>query len=107
MSDYVSPADRGAKWLDGIVPGWHNHVNPDTLDIANWARCVFGQLRAVGVIEGEIPPPEPTEASDGMDGWRNNGFMCLRSQRQSQDPGGLNSRWRELIYQRRTSTSRL
>jgi hypothetical protein len=35
---------RGAAYLDGIDPGWHRRLDPETLELADGRACVLGQL---------------------------------------------------------------
>ncbi len=37
-------ARRGAACLDAADPGWHTRLDPATLELADGARCVLGQL---------------------------------------------------------------
>lgn len=37
-------AGSGAAYLDGVDPGWHTRLNPATLELADGAQCVLGQL---------------------------------------------------------------
>lgn len=37
-------ARRGAAYLDEADPGWHTRLSPATLELADGARCVLGQL---------------------------------------------------------------
>ena len=105
MSDCLEAADRGAEWLDGILPGWHNYVNPDQLDIAKWATCVIGQLSALGHFPpgGLYEAPKPPGFIEGSERytWEHYGIMCSRGETDS-----LNDRWRAIIQERRASTCR-
>lgn len=35
---------RGAALLDERLPGWRNHVHPETLDLSSACGCVLGEL---------------------------------------------------------------
>lgn len=37
-------AQRGAKWLDEVCPGWADFVSTETLDLSNEKICILGQL---------------------------------------------------------------
>ncbi|MDX1530633.1 MAG: hypothetical protein R3362_03830 [Rhodothermales bacterium] len=37
-------AGRGAAYLDAADPGWPNRLDPATLELADGAHCVLGQL---------------------------------------------------------------
>lgn len=37
-------AGRGAAYLDEADPGWHTRLNSATLELADGAQCVLGQL---------------------------------------------------------------
>jgi hypothetical protein len=39
-----SRARRGAAYLDAADGGWHTRLNPTTLELADGAHCVLGQL---------------------------------------------------------------
>lgn len=43
---------NGAQLLDERIPGWYRRINPETLSIANSARCICGQLS----VEGDWDP---------------------------------------------------
>ena len=38
--------EYGAKWLDGIKPGWAHLVNVETLNIESITLCIAGQVFA-------------------------------------------------------------
>ena len=42
--NYRQNVRRGARVLDSINPDWYRKINPDILDIADYKRCVLGQL---------------------------------------------------------------
>jgi hypothetical protein len=44
MTDFKTRANRGARVLDRIYPGWHLRINEAQLDIASTQNCVLGQL---------------------------------------------------------------
>ena len=100
MPDYLEAADRGAAWLDTIVPKWYNHVDPDQLDIANWSKCVIGQLFRSGISSAISPPHLAGSVESKLEAWRHHGFLCSEDR-----PWRLNNRWRMLINDRRTNTS--
>lgn len=35
---------RGADYLDEMDPGWHRHVDAETLELGDGKQCVLGQL---------------------------------------------------------------
>jgi hypothetical protein len=35
---------RGARWLDGVSPGWRDAIAVSALDIASNTHCVLGQV---------------------------------------------------------------
>lgn len=39
--------EKGIEWLDTKIPNWKSRINPETLDIRYWGKCVLGQ--AVGI----------------------------------------------------------
>lgn len=47
MNDDYQPdpwaVDEAVKWLDEISPEWYYHIDEDTLNIDDPARCVLGQ----------------------------------------------------------------
>lgn len=44
MSTIAQRVEAGAAWLDGVYPGWDEHVDPWSLDMAHGERCILGQL---------------------------------------------------------------
>lgn len=42
--DFSEEVTRGAKWLDTVMPGWHNSIELNTLDIESSYACVLGQV---------------------------------------------------------------
>ena len=43
--EYVQgAAGRGAELLDRVMPGWHDKVNLDRLDMSGCSHCVLAQL---------------------------------------------------------------
>jgi hypothetical protein len=44
LSDARARAARGAAYLDGADPGWAARVDPRSLELADGAQCVLGQL---------------------------------------------------------------
>lgn len=40
----TSPTSKGAKLLDGVMPGWANKINVETLDLSGARMCILGQL---------------------------------------------------------------
>lgn len=45
--------DAAAKFLDDTFPDWHTKINLDKLDMANWSRCILGQLRPHVSVNGK------------------------------------------------------
>lgn len=48
-------AERGAAYLDRVLPGWAEHVAILDLDLGDTCRCVLGQLFQPLVPENEDP----------------------------------------------------
>ena len=44
MEDARARAARGAAFLDGTDPGWHDRLSPDVLALSDGQACVLGQL---------------------------------------------------------------
>lgn len=44
---------RGAAMLDLEIPGWHDRINTDQLNLESCVSCVFGQLYTGLYDEGE------------------------------------------------------
>lgn len=63
----VSPSvKKAAKLLDKVIPGWHNRVNVDKLDMGDCATCMLGQtfgLDAEMGIAKELYPEEWQKAA--------------------------------------------
>lgn len=54
MTGYIVAVSRGAKWLDGVAPGWHECVDPDELDVGSWKKCIIGQLVRLGQLDKHV-----------------------------------------------------
>jgi hypothetical protein len=39
-----SRVERGAKFLDNVIPGWAEYIDIDDLDLGHGYKCVLGQL---------------------------------------------------------------
>jgi len=37
-------AEKGALFLDEVLPGWVDHINVEAVDIKLKSRCILGQL---------------------------------------------------------------
>ena len=102
MSDCLEAADRGAEWLDGLLPEWYNLVNPDQLNIAKWECCVIGQLTNLRVFHPQKSPAPQRAGETVVDAWHNHGFLVSIAHPVKL----LNAKWRSLIRERRANTSR-
>ena len=56
---------KGAALLDRILPGWHNEIDLDQLEMGSGEMCMMGQLFGTGVeskLAEEMYPKELAEA---------------------------------------------
>lgn len=94
-------AANGAQLLDEQYPGWHNKVDPDTLDIADTCQCICGQL---GQYEDLVwtqftmqrlgAPLQHTHFQEWHDFVANHGFWACHGEE-------ITDEWRKLILTRR------
>lgn len=102
-------AARGAKWLDKVAPGWHEHVQTEGLDIDRWERCVCGRLEASGFIDTRKLPllpgaiaryedDEPSFANCFILDWKRYGFFVQDLHKEEPE---LNDAWVREIERRR------
>ena len=40
----MKSVDNGAALLDERLPGWRDHIDPATLELADGCHCILGQL---------------------------------------------------------------
>jgi hypothetical protein len=45
---------RGARWLDGVSPGWRDAIALSTLDIMSNSECVLGQVFSDAAASDEL-----------------------------------------------------
>lgn len=98
-------AGRGAAYLDEADPGWQTRLNPATLELADGARCVLGQLHGgfrSGLLRARILDlsSAPLASLSPVD----LGFQARRDlggEIEALDYAFLNRAWREAIGQRR------
>lgn len=96
---------RGAAYLDGIDEGWSMRLNPATLELADGAHCVLGQLHGEfrhGLLRTRILDlsSAPLASLSPVD----LGFQARRDlgpEIEALDYAFLNRAWREEIEQRR------
>lgn len=43
VEEFIPRAEKGAEWLDKVVPGWFNRINVQQLDMNSCTSCVLGQ----------------------------------------------------------------
>lgn len=119
-SDLLSRVKRGAMLLDEKLPGWHNRVNPDVLNINDCSKCVIGQLACINEWRDPVEFERAVKTIFGREyGWDVNnydvqpmfdlGLDCPRG-------NGINSRavltiftamWRDEINMRRSLDAEL
>ena len=97
---------KGAKLMDKILPGWHNQVNLDKLEMESGAMCLLGQTFGVHherSLAKEMYPREFEEAvskmsvesgCDYQSMYRDRGYhmatgQLIGSTKRSQGRGGL------------------
>jgi len=103
-------AGSGAAYLDGVDPGWHTRLNPATLELADGAQCVLGQLHGgfrAGLFRARILDlsSAPLASLSPVD----LGFQARRDlgdELEALDYAFLNRAWREAIRQRREQAER-
>jgi hypothetical protein len=98
-------ATRGAAYLDEADPGWHERLNPATLELADGAHCVLGQLHGGfrdGLLRARVldlsSAPLASLSPVGL------GFQARRDlggEVEALDYAFLNRAWREAIAARR------
>ena len=77
---------EAAQMLDKEIPGWHNLVNPETLNMSDCSRCVLGQTfglpmeqKLQEILGDKCPQPLGAPFSRGLRylnarGWDGTGF---------------------------------
>lgn len=96
---------RGAAYLDDAGDGWHNRLNPATLELADGAHCVLGQLHGgfrTGLLRARILDlsSAPIASLSPVD----LGFQARRDlggEIEALDYAFLNRAWREELDRRR------
>src|SRR6056297_918621 len=96
---------RGAAYLDDADDGWHTRLNPATLELADGAHCVLGQLHGgfrTGLLRARILDlsSAPLASLSPVD----LGFQARRDlgdEIEALDYTFLNRAWREELDQRR------
>jgi hypothetical protein len=106
LADARARAARGAAYLDGASPGWAGRVDPATLELADGAQCVLGQLHGefrFGLLRSRVwdgssaPSMRLFKAASPTD----LGFhACGEGDMADLDYGHLTRAWREEIRQR-------
>jgi hypothetical protein len=87
----------GAALLDERVPGWHDAIDVDRLDIDSPTQCVLGQLYG-DYLAGE---DALSELADSWSSAVSYGFV-----ERDVDGDELTDAWRALIEQRQTGGAR-
>lgn len=98
-------AGRGAAYLDDADPGWPTRLDPATLELADGAHCVLGQLHGGfrdGLLRARILDlsSAPLASLSPVD----LGFQARRDlgdEVEALDYAFLNRAWREAIAERR------
>lgn len=61
MSSLAPPRGREARWVrrtaklfDRYVPRWYRQVDPGSLDLCSWERCVLGQTYGLRSRGGDV-----------------------------------------------------
>lgn len=96
---------RGAAFLDEVHPGWHRHIDPSTLALADGSACVLGQLHG----EYRLGLGRSALLNLGSAPLRNSspvalGFQCvsgLAPVDEERDYGYLDAAWSEEVRRRR------
>jgi hypothetical protein len=96
---------RGAAYLDDADDGWHTRLNPATLELADGAHCVLGQLHGgfrTGLLRARILDlsSAPLASLSPVD----LGFQARRDlgdEIEALDYTFLNRAWREELDRRR------
>jgi hypothetical protein len=100
---------RGAAYLDDADGGWHTRLNPGTLELADGAHCVLGQLHGgfrTGLLRARILDlsSAPLASLSPVD----LGFQARRDlgdDIEALDYAFLNRAWREELDRRRERTT--
>lgn len=100
-------ARRGAAYLDEADPGWHTRLDPATLELADGAHCVLGQLHGEfrnGLLRARILDlsSAPLASLSPVD----LGFQARRDlgeALEALDYAYLNRAWREALAARRAA----
>lgn len=101
--------ERGAAYLDDVDPGWHDRVDPSTLELADGSACVLGQLHGdfrLGLGRSHLinlssaPRGSLSPVAYGF-----KGASDVPEDVQDRDYRMLNRAWREAIRERRTDAA--
>ena len=95
---------RGADYLDEEHPGWHQHIDPETLELSEGSCCVLGQLHGdfrlglarASVLDMSSAPRANLSPVDL-------GFLCVQGVAevwQAQDYRNLNQAWQDEVARR-------
>lgn len=104
-------ARRGAAYLDEADPGWHTRLDAATLELADGAHCVLGQLHGgfrTGLLRARVLDlsSAPLASLSPVD----LGFQARRDlgdEIEALDYAYLNRAWREELDRRGRGSSRL
>ncbi len=96
---------RGADYLDEEHPGWHQHIDPSTLELSEGSCCVLGQLHGdfrLGLARASVldlsSAPRANLSPVDL------GFLCIQGVAevwQAQDYRNLNQAWQGEVVRRR------
>ena len=105
MQDCVAAVEKGARWLDGAVPGWHSLINVLSLDINTWHSCILGQLARKSYKFVPFCPGNGSLGESDRDRLVSHGFVPpVHGDKLTGNQ--YTAAWRRLIEQRLTSTDR-
>ena len=94
MSTIAERVASGAALLDERMPGWHQRIDLDTLDIDSCKNCVLGQIYGSPQMEVSFDPGLGFDIDDAD-------YRFASSSRQRVKR--LTVAWRELIESRRAA----
>src|SRR5258708_40306755 len=102
MSTIAERVARGAALLDEKMPGWAEHIDLDTLNLASSCRCVLGQLHP----NLEAPDDAYLDGLNHLDvsTTDDSGYGFDTSDEDDDEYERLTTTWRELIEARRAAT---
>lgn len=93
MDPLPTRVDRGARFLDGYRPAWHDEVDPEKLGTAPFVSSVLGQLFGCITKAPDIP-----EFQSHGGGAERHGFFAWLGVEGSAE---FNEAWRGEIMKRR------